>query len=211
MDAASPRGPRQLDDPYPEVLERTLRRVVDGDLDGGRAILEEIRFEPAPKRVERWPATSTIARVYVRDRYQCRYCGEKTILPPVMRLLARLYPQGFPMHPNWKADATHPAFVSRATTLDHLMPLAGGGDPVAEDNLVTACWGCNRRKGDLTLEELGWVLRDPADSTWRGLTQFYEPAWVAAGRPALGESEMAWMRATRQHDPEFQDGSSLPL
>lgn len=198
MDAAPLHGPRQLDDPYPDVLERTLRRVVAGDFDGGRAVLDEIRVEPAPKRVERWPATSVIARIYERDAYQCRYCGEKTILTPVMRLLSRLFPEQFPMHSNWKADQTHPAFVSRSATLDHVVPIAGGGDPVAEDNLVTACWGCNRRKGDLTLEELGWLLRAPINPTWRGLTELYEPAWIAAGRPALSETEMAWMRATRQ-------------
>ncbi len=191
-------GPRQLDDPYPAVLERALRFVIDGDVEGGRSVLDEIRFEPTPSSgVKRWPSTTVIARVYARDCYQCRYCGERTILTPVMRLLTRLYPEEFPMHPNWKASETHPAFVARSTTLDHVVPVAGGGDPVAESNLVTACWGCNRRKGDLTLEELGWELRDPTDTTWRGLTDLYEPAWVAVGRPALGASEQAWMRATR--------------
>lgn len=189
--------PRQLEDPYPQVLERALRALGAGDGDRARKVLDEIRFEAAPRRAERWPATSVIARVYARDCFQCRYCGEKTILTPVMRLLSRLFPMEFPMHPNWKSDQTHPAFVSRSTTLDHVQPIVGGGDPVDETNLVTACWGCNRRKGDLTLEELGWELQRPADPHWRGLTELYEPAWIAAGRPALSETEMTWMRATR--------------
>jgi hypothetical protein len=37
-----------------------------------------------------------------------------------MRLLVRLYTRQFPYHPNWKADATHPAFVSRFAILDHI-------------------------------------------------------------------------------------------
>ncbi len=197
VDVPLVRGPRHIDDAYPDAVGRALRRVATGDLEGARSVLDEIRFEPVLKRVERWPSISVMARVYERDRYQCRYCGDKTILTPVMRLLARLFPDEFPMHPNWKATATHPAFVSRSTTLDHVTPLAGGGDPMVETNLVTACWGCNRRKGDLTLRELGWNLRDPADPTWHGLTELYEPAWIAAGRPALSESEMTWMRATR--------------
>ncbi|MFI2294949.1 HNH endonuclease [Isoptericola sp. NPDC019571] len=192
----SPR-PRQLDDPYPEALETALRQLAGHNLEGARTALREIPFVPTPRRTERWPATSTIARIYARDRYQCRYCGEKTILTPVMRLLSRIFPDEFPMHPNWKSDQTHPAFVSRSATLDHIQPIAGGGDPVAEDNLVTACWGCNRRKGDLQLTELGWELRDPADPHWRGLTELYEPAWIAVGRPQLSETEMTWMRATR--------------
>jgi 5-methylcytosine-specific restriction endonuclease McrA len=190
-------GPRQLTDPYPEVLGEALRLVAAGDIDGARAAVRRIRFEPAPRRPERWPTTSVVARIYARDRYQCRYCGERTILPPVMRLLSRVFPDEFPMHTNWKADVTHPAFVARSTTLDHVAPIAGGGDPVAETNLVTACWGCNRRKGGLTLTELGWRPRDPADPEWRGLTELYEPSWIALGRPQLSETEMTWMRATR--------------
>lgn len=190
-------GPRQLTDPYPEVVGEALRLVAAGDVDAARTALQQIRFEPTPRRPERWPATSVIARIYARDRYQCRYCGERTILPPVMRLLSRVCPDEFPMHTNWKAELTHPAFVSRSTTLDHVSPIAGGGDPLAETNLVTSCWGCNRRKGDLTLVELGWTLRDPVDQEWRGLTELYEPAWIAAGRPQLSETEMTWMRATR--------------
>lgn len=82
-----------------------------------------------------------------------------------MRLVSRLYPQQFPYHPNWKAGSTHPAFVSRSATLDHIEPIGLGGDPMDPDNLVTACWGCNRRKGDLRLEEIGWSLIEPADRT----------------------------------------------
>ncbi|ANC31958.1 HNH endonuclease [Isoptericola dokdonensis DS-3] len=196
-DERRPPRPRQLDDPYPEALESALHHVADRDIDGARSVLQDIQFAPVPRRPERWPSTSVIAGIYARDCYQCRYCGEKTVLTPVMRLLSRLFPDEFPMHPNWKSDQTHPAFVSRSATLDHVQSIAGGGDPVAEDNLVTACWGCNRRKGDLRLDELGWELRDPADPHWRGLTELYEPAWIAAGRPKLSETEMTWMRATK--------------
>lgn len=197
VDTASTRGPRQLDDPYPGVLAQALQRLVEGDREGARVVIDEIRFVPEPKRVERWPATSVVARVYARDCYHCRYCGEKTILTAVMRLVSRLFPDEFPMHRNWKADETHPAFVARSATLDHVVPIAGGGDPLDETNLVTACWGCNRRKGDLTLDELGWHLRDPADRAWRGLTELYEPAWIASGRPVLSETERSWLLATR--------------
>jgi len=210
MDARGHRGPRRLDDPYPEALKRALQQVAAADLAAARAVLTEIRFDPEPKRKDREPPKSVIARVYARDCYQCRYCGERTILPAVMRLLARLFPDEFPYHPNWKADATHPAFVSRSTTLDHLVPIAGGGDPVDEANLVTACWGCNRRKGDLTLDELGWELRAPADPDWRGLTEYFEPAWIAAGRPVLGEEESAWMNATRRVLPRSAPVDQTP-
>jgi hypothetical protein len=40
-------------------------------------------------------------------------------------------------------------------------------------------------------------LQDPTDPDWKGLTELFEAAWISAGRPPLGEDEMAWMRATR--------------
>jgi hypothetical protein len=91
--------------------------------------MTKYRFVPQERRKERWPATSVIARVHARDCYHCRYCGERVILTAVMRLVSKLYPEMFPYHSNWKADVTHPAFISRSATLDHVQPIADGGDP----------------------------------------------------------------------------------
>ncbi|CAB4222058.1 HNHc domain containing protein [uncultured Caudovirales phage] len=37
-----------------------------------------------------------------------------------------------------------------ANTIDHIQPLAHGGDPYNQDNLTTACTSCNSHKGDRT-------------------------------------------------------------
>jgi 5-methylcytosine-specific restriction endonuclease McrA len=34
-----------------------------------------------------------------------------------------------------------------ATTVDHVIPIIQGGDPIAYDNLVSCCVTCNSRKG----------------------------------------------------------------
>jgi len=188
---------RAPDDPYPESLNRIIRCRIAGDEVSALAALTEIRFEVAARKKERWPSRTVIAKIYARDHYQCRYCRERLILTPIMRLVSRLYPEQFPYHPNWKADCTHPAFITRSATLDHVVPLAAGGDPVDPDNLVTACWGCNRRKGDLRLEEIGWSLVEPSDQGWNGLTELFYPLWQAVGRPAMSEDETWWMRTTR--------------
>lgn len=39
-----------------------------------------------------------------------------------------------------------------ASTLDHVVPRAGGGE-TTEDNLVAACEPCNKEKGDKPVEE----------------------------------------------------------
>ena len=190
---------RTPNDPYPQTLAAVIAAYVAGETDRATVLIDQIRFQPAPRRVEKWPSHTVIARVYERDRYQCRYCGEKVVLTPVMRLVARLFPQQFPYQSNWKADSTHPAFVSRSATLDHVAPIADGGDPLDPANLATACWGCNRRKGDLRLNEIGWSLVEPKDPDWRGLAELFNPLWEAAGRPKLSEDEHWWLRATRKY------------
>jgi 5-methylcytosine-specific restriction endonuclease McrA len=34
-----------------------------------------------------------------------------------------------------------------ATTADHVIPIAAGGDPIDQSNLVASCVSCNSRKG----------------------------------------------------------------
>jgi 5-methylcytosine-specific restriction endonuclease McrA len=34
-----------------------------------------------------------------------------------------------------------------ATTVDHVIPIIKGGDPIAFDNLVSCCASCNSKKG----------------------------------------------------------------
>ena len=46
----------------------------------------------------------------------------------------------------------------RADTIDHVVPRSRGGGHTWE-NCVAACRGCNSRKADRLLDELGWTLR----------------------------------------------------
>jgi len=34
-----------------------------------------------------------------------------------------------------------------ATTVDHVIPIIAGGDPIAYENLVSSCTSCNSKKG----------------------------------------------------------------
>ncbi len=66
--------------------------------------------------------------------------------------------------------------------------MAGGEQP---RNRVLAL---NARKGDLTLEQLGWPLRTVDESSWDGLSGFYRDLWEIADKPADG-GHPQWLRA----------------
>lgn len=67
-----------------------------------------------------------------------------------------------------------------AATVDHVIPKSRSGDSSWE-NLVACCGPCNVRKGDKTLEQLGWALlltpKAPSHHLWL-------PAEVDAPRDA---------------------------
>lgn len=181
-------------DDYPEVIAAIVAQLVSGDRPGAERGMAEIAY--ARRTVSRRPAIPPPLKIQVfcRDRWTCRYCGRRTIFYPVMHLLGVIFPDYFPYHSNWKAGQTHPAVARCTAVVDHVIPGALGGEWLEQNNLVTACWPCNARKGDLTLEQLGWPLRAVDESSWDGLSGFYRDLWRIAGKPT-DEAHPQWLRA----------------
>lgn len=182
---------------FPDALREVVNALIRQDRRTADERMATIAHQPPPVIARRTPSVRKLAGIYDRDRYQCRYCGAKTVLIPVMRLIAAAYPLEFPYHRHGKAGVTHPAFDFSSASLDHVIPVTRGGDALDDDNIVTACWVCNRVKGSFPLDVLRWTLRAPADDTWRGLADLYPRLWDALGRPELGPNERAWLSATR--------------
>jgi hypothetical protein len=182
-------------DRYPDQVEAGIRAFLESGLEAGRTALAEIAYPP--REVSRRPVVprAQAGRIFRRDRFICGYCGGRTILTSVMELVASLYPDIFPYHPNWKGGLTHPAFIARSAVIDHRVPGSLGGAWLDDDNLVTTCWPCNAIKADMTLDQLGWELHAvAAGESWDGLTRYYLALWERAGRPKPG-LHTAWMRA----------------
>jgi hypothetical protein len=199
---ASPTRPDQHREPRPEaarlrtgiaaLIDATVRPPAAG-VDRG-ALLAAVA-QPREVRTRR-PTISPAATVAIfrRDSWTCRYCGVRTIAPPVLRFLSEIYPKEFPYHPNWKAGEIHDSWLVLSTSLDHVVPGARGGHWTSPANLVTACWACNSAKADLLLEEIGWRLlsENDVESDWDGLTRSVEDLWIRAGSP---EVFVSWRRA----------------
>lgn len=181
-------------DSYPDLLAEIVTRLMSGDKTGADCRMASIAYARQVAGKRRSMPRDLMVRLYRRDHWTCRYCGKRTIFYPVMPLLGSIFPEHFPWHSNWKAGLTHPAVVECSSVIDHIVPGAAGGQWLDEGNLVTACWPCNARKGDLTLEQMCWELKPVAQSTWDGLSGCYPQLWEIAGRPA-GDAHPQWLRA----------------
>lgn len=181
-------------DNYADDIAAIVAQLVSGDRAAAAVRIADISY--AKQDVVKRPSIplSIQVRVFRRDCWTCRYCGGRTIFMQVMKLLGAVFPDDFPYHPNWKAGLTHPAISACCATIDHVIPGSQGGAWLDETNLVTACWPCNIRKGDLTLNQLGWELRPVDESSWDGLAGFYPKLWAIAGHPTTN-THPAWLRA----------------
>ncbi|MDQ6946642.1 MAG: HNH endonuclease [Actinomycetota bacterium] len=189
-------------DPPGDRYDALLATVVESLVAEGREAAGDklqavvVPYTASRKRPPIPPALA--AQVFRRDRFTCRYCSARTIPTPIMRAISLMFPAEFRYHKNWKVGETHPAINSRSATVDHVEPHAHGGANQLE-NLVTACWGCNIRKGDRELRDLGWELLDVAQTDWVGLTNLYPRLWeVVEATADPGPSDRAlhrtWMR-----------------
>ncbi|MBU1197034.1 HNH endonuclease [Candidatus Micrarchaeota archaeon] len=91
-------------------------------------------------------------KIWARDGWSCRYCGEAVFFAPTLKLLNELSPGHGYYHPNGKTGSMLPLFQMRWASVDHVTPFSKGGED-NEQNYVTACWGCNLKYRERTHEQ----------------------------------------------------------
>ena len=179
----------------PFVLQTVLAALLADDDAGARQILQaQYPAVAAPVGSRRY-AHEQMLRIFQRDGFVDRYSGARLVFPGTLRTLSKLLPDEFPFHPNWKVSATHPAYWHLCPTIDHVVPIAKGGND-EDDNLVTTSQLRNSAKAHWSLDELGWRLLPAGDLTnWDGLTGAFSKV-VAQRPPLLNDNYMrAWHRA----------------
>lgn len=65
-------------------------------------------------------------------------------------------------------------------TIDHIWPQSLGGKDSYE-NCVTACKKCNGKKGNKTLDQLGWTLKRPGGIAPKGISHYSRMLNAARG------------------------------
>ena len=138
----------------------------------------------------------------MRDRFTDRYRGQRLLFPPVLGVITHSLPEAFPSHKNWKMSETHQAYWELWPMLDHVIPIAQGGD-YGDENLVTTSPTTNARKAQFTPEEVGLKLIEPSNiPAWDGLLGWCmdyiatHPSIIIAKVP--GASIKSWHSAAQQ-------------
>ncbi len=190
-----------------EIIAAASGAVSAGEPQRAQAIIrQDYPFDPRPAIKRQMPPLA-MTRVFVADGFIDRYFGERLVFLPALRLLSHFLPDAFPYHPNWKMDACHLAYYELGATIDHVVPVARGGDDEAT-NWVTTSMLHNAIKAHWTVAELSWKLLPAGDfAAWDGMLPWfvsmlegqtdllqasYFRGWYRAAREVLGERARPW-------------------
>ncbi len=112
-------------------------------------------------------------KIFMRDGFIDRYSGTKLLFPGIFKILSIEFPDIFKYHRNWKMSDTHMIYWELFPTIDHITPIARGGDN-SEENMVTTSMIRNSAKSNWTLDELNWKLYNTGSlKEWDGLIFYF--------------------------------------
>ena len=154
-----------------------ISSIVSLLLDDKEASAKEIINQEYPHtQVEIDKRTYTMAQKmnqFLRDGFIDRYSGQKLLNPGILKIISHYFPDDFPYHPHWKMTETHIAYWELTPTIDHIYPIAKGGED-DESNWVTTSMKNNSIKSNYTLDELQWKLYPRGEIVeWDGLTSVF--------------------------------------
>lgn len=155
------------------VIQAAFEAILRGNYPQAAAIVQD-QYSFTPLSVERKGFPPYYAtKIFFRDGFIDRYSGKRLVFPPVLKIMSNALPMDFPYHPHWKMDQCHVAYWELYPTVDHVVPLARGGNG-DETNLVCTSMLSNGAKANWTLEELGWQLLPAGDiQRWDGLVGWF--------------------------------------
>ncbi|MGH9958789.1 MAG: HNH endonuclease, partial [Pyrinomonadaceae bacterium] len=110
------------------VLTRIAALLATDENEAASALArQEYPWVPSTRSPRRY-GPNQATKVFLRDGFKDRYSGQRLVFPGALLLLSRLLPREFPAHPNWKMDASHVVYWELWPTIDHLVPVARGGE-----------------------------------------------------------------------------------
>ena len=156
-----------------DIIAEVAERLLYNDKDTAKAIILKDypnRFYEVEKRT--YSMTQKMQQ-FLKDGFIDRYTGEKLLNPGMLKILSTYFPEEFPFHPHWKMTQTHIAYWELVPTIDHIYPIARGGQD-DEENWVTTSMKNNSIKSNYTIDEIHWKLYPKGEiEEWDGLTRIF--------------------------------------
>ena len=155
------------------IISNIFKNISSGDKENARKIIcseyPHIFFE-----IERRSYTITQKmEQFLRDGFIDRYTGEKLLNPGILKIISSYFPDEFPFQSHWKMADTHIAYWDLVPTIDHIYPIAKGGND-KESNWVTTSMKNNSIKSNYTIDEIHWKLFPKGDvKEWDGLSRLF--------------------------------------
>lgn len=110
---------------------------------------------------------------FISDGFIDRYTGQRLINPGMLKVISFYFPNEFPFHPHWKMTKTHIAYWELIPTIDHIIPIARGGQD-DKSNWATTSMKNNSIKSNYTVEEIQWTLYPQGNiKDWDGLSKSF--------------------------------------
>jgi hypothetical protein len=110
---------------------------------------------------------------FLKDGFIDRYTGERLVNPGMLKVITNYFPEEFPYDPHWKMTKTHIAYWDLIPTIDHIIPIAQGGED-HPSNWATTSMKNNSIKSNYSIEEIRWKLYPSgALEDWDGLTDLF--------------------------------------
>jgi hypothetical protein len=156
-----------------EIISNVCSNLTKGNLKQSAEILREnYPFKPLIYASRNYSEIQK-TKIFLRDGFIDRYSGKKLVFPGTLKILSTELSKEFPYHPNWKRDSCHIGWWELCPTVDHIVPIARGGE-ATESNYVTTSMLSNSIKSNFTLDEIRWSLH-PAGKLeeWDGLLQWF--------------------------------------
>ena len=157
-----------------EVIKNICESLLRGDKAGAQnCARKEYPFKPFQTKKGSGYSEFQSMQIFIRDGLIDRYSGDKLLFPGILRLLSNILPEEFPFRKNWKMTETHIVYWELFPTIDHVIPVAHGGNN-DKSNLVTTSMQRNLAKLNSTIDELGWKLQPAGQfNKWDGLTGLF--------------------------------------
>ena len=156
-----------------DIIENIVELLLDDKKEEAQDVIKRSYPYSSYKVNKRVYTLAQKMEQFLKDGFIDRYTGKRLLNPGILKVLSHYFPDEFPYDPHWKMTSTHIAYWELTPTIDHIVPIAVGGEDIS-DNWATTSMKNNSIKSNYTLGEINWKLL-PRGSIriWDGLTELF--------------------------------------